>query len=173
MGSYTATSNIFEATTLKTGSTADIMAALEVWCQTVCTTEVNVSGNYGWKSNPGTVTVAGTPNTDVWNTSHNTASFPLGTNTYSTPGFANPSGLPTSAPNCSGYTNTTACMNTGSNVYADLTPSGAAAAVGYKPPSACATDAYYPTWLKGIVYLQWSGRALSENAGLINKPCNL
>ena len=50
-GSYTATKNIFEATTLETGST-DTMVALEVWCQTVCTTEVNVSGNYGWKSNP-------------------------------------------------------------------------------------------------------------------------
>ena len=172
-GSYTATNNIFEATTLSTASGADTMVALEVWCQTVCTTEVKVSGNYGWKSNPGTVTVAGMPNTDVWNTSHNTTSFPFGTNTYSNPGFASPGGLPTSAPNCSGYTNTTACMNTGYRVYADLTPSGAAAAVGYKPPGACAADAYYPTWLKGIVYLQWSGTALSENAGLINKPCNL
>jgi hypothetical protein len=107
------------------------------------------------------------------NNVHNTTSFPFGTNTYNNPGFANPGGLPTGAPNCSSYTNTTDCMNTGYSVYADLTPSGAAAGVGYKPPGACAADAYYPTWLKGIVYLRWSGTALSENAGLVNKPCDL
>ena len=58
-------------------------------------------------------------------------------------------------------------------VSASMTPSGGAAGKGYQPPGACRTDAYYPTWLKGIVYLTANGSSLTENEGLITKPCNL
>jgi hypothetical protein len=58
----------------------------------------------------------------------------------------------------------------------DLTPTaGGTAGKGYQPPGACAADPDYPTWLKGVVYLQWNSGtgAITENAGLINKPCGL
>jgi hypothetical protein len=58
-------------------------------------------------------------------------------------------------------------------VPADLTPSGAAAGRGYKAPGACAADAYYPAWLKGVVYLSATGATLTENPGLVTKPCDL
>jgi hypothetical protein len=135
---------------------------------------ISVNGNYIWQSNPGTRTQAGNPNTDVYvNGSHNTTSFPFGTNTYSNPGFANPGGLPTTAPNCAGYTNTTACMNQRYRVAGNLTPSGGAAGKGYQPPGPCAADPFFPVWLKGVVFLRWNGSGLTENAGLITKPCNM
>lgn len=31
----------------------------------------------------------------------------------------------------------------------------------------------YPAWLKGIVYLQWNGTSLTENSGLVTKPCGM
>lgn len=63
-------------------------------------------------------------------------------------------------------------MNTGYSVYAKMTPSTAPTTLGYQPPSTtCTPDPLYPTWLKGIVYLQWDGASLTENAGLITKPC--
>jgi hypothetical protein len=62
---------------------------------------------------------------------------------------------------------------TGAGVVADLAPSGGAAGKGYQPPGPCAADAYYPAWLKGVVYLSWKGSSVSENPGLISKPCNL
>jgi hypothetical protein len=135
---------------------------------------VAAASNYLWQSNPGTSTSAGNPNTDVWvNNSHNTTSFPFGANIYGNPGFASPQTLPTTtAPNCTNQTNTTACM-TAAGVVGDLTPSGGAAGLGYQPPGPCTADAYFPTWLKGIVYLSWNGASLSENSGLITKPCGM
>ena len=47
---------------------------------------------------------------------------------------------------------------------------------GYQLPSttcAATTSRHYPTWLKGIVYLQWNGSTLSENSDLVTKPCNM
>jgi hypothetical protein len=61
----------------------------------------------------------------------------------------------------------------GLGVVADLMPSGGAIGKGYQPPGACTADAYFPTWLKGVVYLSWDGSSLAENSGLITKPCNL
>jgi hypothetical protein len=57
---------------------------------------------------------------------------------------------------------------------ADLKPTASGmTGKGYQPPSACAADQYFPTWLKGVVYLSWNGSTLSENGGLITKPCNM
>ena len=96
-----------------------------------------------------------------WNASHNTTWLPFGTNTYSNAGFASPGGLPTSAPDCSGFWNTSACMNTLQGLCRpDSERRGCGR--GIQASRRLPADAYYPTWLKGIVYLQWSGTALSE-----------
>ncbi len=105
---------------------------------------------------------------------YNGANYASGNTLGAAPGFASPTSLPTTAPNCTGHATTVDCMNAGYNVYANITPSTAPTSKGYQPPSTtCTPDALYPTWLKGIVYLQWSGSALTENAGLVNKPCGL
>ena len=170
---YNIQHNIFVATLATSGSNgkAPVYGA-GVYVDNANSSLVNVSGNYIWQSNPGTKTTAGNPNTDVYvNGSHNMTSFPFGTNTYGNPGLANPGGLPTTAPSCGNYTNTTDCMNQGYNVAANLTPSGGAAGLGYQPPGPCAPDPYFPAWLKGVVYLHWNGSGLTENAGLITMPC--
>jgi hypothetical protein len=107
------------------------------------------------------------------------------------PAFTNTSDLLASrsgAPNCAGFTNTTACMgwnaSTGAlttpSVISDLTPTCGAdcAGAGYqKPSTTCVSSGnvytYYPTWLKGIVYLQWNGSSLTENSDLVTKPCKM
>jgi hypothetical protein len=98
---------------------------------------------------------------------------------------ANRSGVP----NCSGFTNATACMGYNANtqkltspsaIY-DLQPSASgAASAGYQLPSTeCVTSGpvydYYPTWLKGVVYLRWNGstQTITENPDLVTKPCGL
>lgn len=84
--------------------------------------------------------------------------FSYGSNTLSDPQFVNPN-VP-SAPNCSGFATTTACMATTiANFVADA---GAAAGLGYQSPAACAPNSNYPVWLKGIV-----------PNGIITKPCGL
>ena len=136
---------------------------------------ISATGNIFWQSNPGKSTTAGIPNTDVWAGGvHNTTSFPFGTNAYLNPQFANARGLPTGAPNCSGYTNTTACMNEGYQVAADLKSETTTPGFrGYPEPGECATDPFFPVWLKGVVFLQWNGTKLTENQGLITKPCDM
>ena len=109
----------------------------------------------------------------------------FGTNTYANPTFNNPSDLITNqmgAPSCTGFTSTTACMGynavtstlTNPSLIYDLVPTSSYSANGYQLPSTtCSADSDYPTWLKGIVYLQWNGSSLTENGGLITKPCNM
>ena len=109
----------------------------------------------------------------------------FGTNTYANPTFNNTSDLITNrmgAPNCTGFTSTTACMGynavtgtlTKPSLNYDLVPTSSYSAKGYQLPSAtCSSDSDYPTWLKGIVYLHWNGSSLTENGGLITKPCNM
>ena len=58
-------------------------------------------------------------------------------------------------------------------VPASVKPGGGAAGKGYEPPGSCTPDKDYPTWLKGVVYLQANGATLTENGGLITKPCDL
>jgi hypothetical protein len=174
--SYSVFNNIIRSTEATSGNAGLApVYTVSFWLNNKGTSSlVSAMGNYFWQGNPGTVMTAGNPNTDVWvNGVHNTTSFPFGTNTYDPPHFANPNGLPTGAPNCNNYTNTTDCMNQGYNVAADLTPSGGALDSGYMPPGACAADPYFPVWLKGVVFLLWNGTALTENAGLITKPCNM
>jgi hypothetical protein len=113
---------------------------------------------------------------------------PPGANFTVNPNFANTVDLlsnRSSAPNCSSFTNVTACMGWNANtstlvtpsVISDLTPNcSQCAGKGYQRPSTtCVTSGpvstYYPTWLKGIVYLQWNGSTLIEKAGLVTKPC--
>jgi hypothetical protein len=124
-------------------------------------------------------------------TSFGTASQ-LGTNNYTNPAFNNPSDLTANrsgVPNCSGFTNATACMGYNANtqkltspsaIY-DLQPSASgAASAGYQLPSTeCVTSGpvydYYPTWLMGVVYLRWNGstQTITENPDLVTKPCGL
>ena len=112
-----------------------------------------------------------------------------GTNIYVNPVFKNTADLlanHTGVPNCNGFTNTVACMgwNYASQTAAplsvidDLTPTASGVTgKGYQPPSSCAPDADYPTWLKGVVYLQASGFAdgatITESEGLMTKPCGM
>jgi hypothetical protein len=97
----------------------------------------------------------------------------FGANTTSDPGYTSPNSLFSTSPNCKSYTNVTDCMLTGYNVYNNVKPTLASAIMGYQPPGACAPDPYYPAWLKGIVYLHWNGSVITENIGLVNKPCGM
>ena len=109
----------------------------------------------------------------------------FGTNTYANPAFNNVADLIANrmgAPSCNGFTSTTACLGynastgalTNPSLIYDLVPTSSYSAKGYQLPSTkCSADPDYPTWLKGIVYLQWNGAALTENSGLITKPCTM
>ena len=114
------------------------------------------------------------------------ASGLLGTNTYTAPNFTNTTDLlanQVGVPNCNAFVNTTQCMGWNANtktlttpsVISDLVPTASGTAgKGYQlPVTTCAANADYPTWLKGIVYLQWNGSSLTENSDLVTKPCNL
>jgi hypothetical protein len=172
-GSYTITNNIFEATVGSAGNNGSTtVRGAEIDCLNSCA-QVVISGNYIWNSNPPTTTSTGGENTHAWiNNVDSGAAWPWGTNTYNDPGLANPGALLSAAPDCSSYATTTACMS-GLGVVADLMPSGGAVGKGYQLPAACTADAFYPTWLKGVVYLSWDGSSLTESGGLITKPCNL
>ena len=111
------------------------------------------------------------------------ASGGLGTNTYTNPSFTNTPDLINNhlgLPTCLGFTDIAACMGwsygtqtaSSLSVIADLTPTaGGVSGKGYQPPRACAPDPLWPSWLKGIVYLAWDGANLTEQPGLVNKPC--
>ncbi len=114
------------------------------------------------------------------------ASAILGTNTYTNPAFTNTTDLLANqlgVPNCNAFVNTTQCMGWNANtstlttpsIISDLVPTASGTTgKGYQLPSTtCAANADYPTWLKGIVYLQWNGSTLSENGDLVTKPCNM
>ena len=171
-GSYTFKDNVFEATQQSSAGGSVYGAAID--CRNGCPASVmSIAGNYIWNSHPPTTTKAGGANTQAWYAGMDQgANFPWGTDSFDHPGLANPGALPTSAPNCAGYANTTACM-IGAGVPAHVAPSGGATGKGYQPPGACTADVYYPTWLKGVVYLKANGSSLTENGGLITKPCNL
>jgi hypothetical protein len=116
----------------------------------------------------------------------------LGTNYYVSPGFRNTSDLisdRSGTPNCSGFTNTTACMGWNANTRTLTNPSAiydlqptviGTNRAGYQLPSTtCVTSGpiytYYPTWLKGIVYLHWNSfnKTITENSDLVTKPCGM
>jgi hypothetical protein len=108
----------------------------------------------------------------------------LGTNFYTNPNYTNTTDLLANqqgVPNCSAFENTTQCMGwnastsalTSLSVIGDLIPTASGTSgKGYQLPSVnCAANSNYPTWLKGIVYLHWNGASITENAGLVTKPC--
>jgi hypothetical protein len=110
----------------------------------------------------------------------------LGTNIYADPLFTNTSDLLSNqngVPNCSSFSNVTACMGwdattgalTTPSVISDFVPTAnGTAGKGYQlPTTTCAPNSDYPNWLKGIVYLQWNGSSLTENSGLVSKPCGM
>ncbi len=119
----------------------------------------------------------------------NTDGSYTGTNFTVNPAFKNTADLIANhlgPPNCGSFPNVTACMGwnqstgavTALSVIDDLTPTAAQSiGKGYQVPQPCAPDPLYPTWLKGLVYLQASGfgngAAITENEGLISKPCGM
>jgi hypothetical protein len=176
VNSYTFTDNLFEATLAMPGKsgTGSVLGAT-IACKNDCPEAVlSIGQNFIWNNASPSTTMSGGENTSAWYSGTDQgASWPWGTNVYGDPGFASPGALPAAAPDCSKYTNTTDCMNTGYGVAASLTPGGGAAGKGYQPPGACKADPYYPAWLKGVVYLTWNGSALTENPGLITQPCGM
>ena len=111
-------------------------------------------------------------------------------NTFVTAAFTNTTDLLANhvgVPNCTGFTNTTACMGWNATTATLTTPSvisdlaagcTGCAGKGFQRPSVtCAANSDYPTWLKGLVYLQVSGTypsiTITETAGLVSKPCGL
>ncbi len=182
---YSITKNIFQSTESTCGgNTKCLVYGATVSIDNEHTDLLKIDGNYIFQSDPGVKTSPGIPNTDVRvNGTHEWSNllsrilykwwgFPFGSNVYSDPGFANPAALPTAAPDCTAYTNTTDCMNQGYNIGASLRPT-AAIGHGYQPPGPCAPDPFFPIWLKGIVFLHWDSSKLTESPGLITKPCNM
>ena len=134
---------------------------------------LTISGNFfdsaASATCPGGATCDGGDNIADYNGVNYASGNTLGT----APGFASPGSLPTSAPSCSGYATTYACMHA-AGVDTDVVPSApGTSGKGYQPPGSCRADAFYPTWLKGIAYLSWNGTTLTENAGLVTKPCGM
>ena len=185
IGSYLLTNSLIMATQTKCGGTGLVIdAAMTLYghdnhITALDPAKINVSGNYIWQSAGTTTNVVGPPNTYVVNNAGGAPVFNdpwvYGANTYANPGFTNPTALFSSAPNCTSYLNVTDCMNdvAGLAVYSKIKPTVAPITMGYQPPAACASDPLFPTWLKGIVYLRWTGSAITMNSGLVSKPCNL
>lgn len=111
-----------------------------------------------------------------------------GTNCLTDPTFTNLTDLVNNQngapPSCTGKENVVQCVGGYDAVTGTLTTPGRisdlqpgctnCAAKGYQLPSmACAADAEFPVWLKGIVYLHWTGSALQQKAGLASRPCGL
>ena len=179
-GSYIVTNNIFIATTQNTGSGRVWAAAADCVIITKgCTNTgiIQIGNNDFWNGAAPTTSVAGNHNTEVtWNGNTHPSNWPYGTNTYNDGGLASPGSLPSTAPDCAAYTNVADCMNdpAGYSVAGSVLPGGS---IGYHAPAgACATDAYFPTWLKGVVYLSWNSgdHTVTYNPNvLINQPCGL
>jgi hypothetical protein len=111
----------------------------------------------------------------------------LGTNTYTNPTFANTSDLLTNwvgAPSCGSFALVVQCMgwNAATNTLTSLTPvadlvagcGSSCTGNGYqKPTMTCpTTNADWPTYLKGLVVLQWTGSIVQQVAGAVpGVPC--
>jgi hypothetical protein len=179
-GKYEVTNNIFLATIKTCGNVG-------VW--PVYGAVVNGNGSTGVVLAPPPVTVAGNwifnnvapttdgangGNTHVWNLPRgDNAAWVFGANVYADPGLANPTLLPSAAPDCTGSQNVTDCMISKYGVYNAIKPTAAPTKIGYQRPTTCRPDPIYPDFLKGIVYLHWNGTNLTTVEGLITKPCEL
>lgn len=185
---YDARNNIVLATQTSCGG----LGAFPVWAMnldnegvtTITTATTNITGNYIWNNHVPTANGYSNTNNNVYldvdGNGTRDATFTLGTNTYSDPGLASPSTLWSTAPDCTGFENVTTCMLTGFGVYTKITPSNAPTTIGYIPPSTgCSTTTLsngttsFPSWLKGIVYLHWTGSIIQQRAGLITAPCGM
>ena len=113
-----------------------------------------VSGNYVFNSAVSSSSCGTGQNFNI----QGSAGFTLGSNTCASPNFVNP--VIPGAPSCNAYSTTTACMS-GLGIIANfVAQAGGAAGLGYQPPGNCTADAYFPTWLNGIIPI-----------GLITQPC--
>jgi hypothetical protein len=121
-----------------------------------------------------------------FNILNNNGALPPGSNFFVNPVFTNTADLLANrigVPNCAGFINTTQCMGwnattgtlTTPSVISDLTASCAqCGGKGFQRPSVtCAANADFPTWLKGIVYLHWTGTAVEQRHDLVTTPCGL
>jgi hypothetical protein len=150
-----------------------------------------VTGNYLWGTSTaceGTCEPSSSQAIAINCCSTPTLSPPTGI--FTDPAFTDPTDAMTNwigAPTCSGFTNVAACMGWNFNTQtastltpiSDLTPTASGTSgVGYRPPGPCAPDSLYPTWTKGMNYLQVVGgfvnsATFTENSGLTNKPCGM
>ena len=136
-------------------------------------TGLTVAGNWFTSASGATCNRGGTCNSTSSILQYNGANYKSGNTLGSDPGFANPTALPTSGPSCASYSDAYSCMHA-AGVDTDLVPSASGTSgKGYQSPGACASNIYYPMWLKGVVYLEWKGTTITETAGLITKPCNM
>lgn len=151
---------------------------------------ITISNNYFWNSAAPTSNVYNATNNNVFYTdtlasngcgsgTTRCTTFVFGTNTYSDPGLSSPSTLLPTAPDCTGYENVTTCMLSKYTVDAKVAPSNAPTSIGYQKPGSCSTKVLanstnaFPTWLKGIIYLHWTGSGVQQKTGLITMPCGL
>jgi hypothetical protein len=179
-GKYEVTNNIFLAT-MKTCGNVGIWPVYGAVVTgngstniSLSQPSVTVSGNWIFNNMPPTANSLGGNNTYVWNLPKaSQAPWVFGTNTFSDPGLTNPAGLPSVAPDCTGHQTVTNCMLNKYGVYNAIKPRIAPPTAGYQPPKSCEPDNFYPTYLKGIVYLHWDGTSLAEMDGLLTKPCDL
>jgi hypothetical protein len=109
----------------------------------------------------------------------------LGTNIYVDPAFNNLADLLNNqigVPSCSGFTNTTACLGYNANTQTLTNPSflydiqptcSQCTGKGYQLPSTTcsSSDTDFAAWLKGIVYLHWTGSAVVQNFDLVTLRC--
>ena len=118
----------------------------------------------------------------------NDRSSDFGTNYYEDPLFANENDLLTNhigPPDCTGFENVVQCMGwdartgtlTANSKIADLTANCAhCAGKGYQRPTmTCpATNSNFPPWLRGVIYLHWTGTQVEQRAGLLaGVPCGM
>lgn len=96
-------------------------------------------------------------------------SWVFGTNTLTDPGLANPAALPTTMINCAGHVNVFQCANAAGIPAMVANSTG----IGYPTPKNCQPDAFWPAYLKGVVYLRVVGSQIIEDTGLVTKPCGM
>jgi hypothetical protein len=110
-----------------------------------------------------------------------------GTNIYIDPSFHNTTDLLNNregVPNCRSFENVTQCMGydassetlANPSVIYDLTPTAdGTSGKGFQLPSAACLSSFpdYPVWLKGLVYLHWTGSSVQRKTTLASVPCGL
>jgi hypothetical protein len=71
-----------------------------------------------------------------------------------------------------GYNANTQTLTNPSVIYDLQATCSGCAGKGYQLPSTtCNANTDYPTWLKGIVYLHWTGSAVVQNFDLVTLKC--